>query len=110
MAHGEWSKNVGTYDNVDCRQESLAWIAPEQGLRESRYSFRRLVPINAAGSRFREYRLLTIRRQLAPATSIFCPCLSCSGILPDVGESLHCDIGMVAQLLQGLVDRTAGHA
>jgi hypothetical protein len=35
---------------VFSRRESLAWIASEQGLRESRYSFRRLVPLNAAGS------------------------------------------------------------
>jgi hypothetical protein len=69
MADGEWSKNVGTYDNVDCRQESLAWIAPEQGLRESRYSFRRWVPINAAGSRFREYRLLREEPGTVPKAS-----------------------------------------
>jgi hypothetical protein len=50
MADGEWSNNVVTYDNIDCRQKSLAWIASEQGLGESRYSFRRLVPINAVGS------------------------------------------------------------
>jgi hypothetical protein len=31
-------------------------------------------------------------------------------ILPNVGESLHCDIGMVAQLFLGFVDRTSGHA
>lgn len=52
----------------------------------------------------------TIRRQRVPGTSIFRPRLSCSGILPDVGESLHGAIGIVAQLLQGLVDCTAGHA